>query len=96
MFFSSGTTETFAAQLEVLKRYRTGGEQKVTSHPDETEVFLPESSAMLGNLEAHARAVQGSRGAGLDRMPLPRCARWSAEGQGERSLSARAFYRGGY
>ena len=43
-------------------------------------------SALLGNLEAHARAVQGSRRAGLGRVSIPWCARRSAEGQGERSL----------
>jgi hypothetical protein len=43
-------------------------------------------SALLGNLEAHARAVQGSRRDRLDCVPLPRCARWSAEGEGERGL----------
>ena len=35
---------------------------------------------VFGNLEAHAGAVQGSRGEWLDRVPLPRCARWSADG----------------
>ena len=105
---------TFAAQVEALKRYRSGGEQtvrvehvtvneggrqssamsptgggapwKIRSHPHETGVFLSNSSAVLGNLKTHARAVQGSRSAGLDRMPLPRRTRWSAEGQGKRIL----------
>jgi hypothetical protein len=39
------------------------------SHPHETGVFLPKSSAVLGNFEANPRAVQGSRGAGLDSVP---------------------------
>ena len=63
-----------------------GAPRRKGNHPLEMRVFLPKSSALFGNLDAHARAVQGSRGAGLDRVPFPRCARWSAEGQGERSL----------
>ena len=35
---------------------------------------------VFGNLEAHSGAVQGSCGEWLDRVPLPRCARWSADG----------------
>jgi hypothetical protein len=49
-------------------------------------IFVPKCSAVLGNLETHARTVQGSRGAGLNRVPIPRCAWRSAERQSERLL----------
>src|SRR5262249_15615364 len=58
----------------LIAPWRTAGGApwKIRSHPHETGVFLSKSSAVLGNLEAHARAVPGSRGAGLDRVPLKR------------------------
>jgi hypothetical protein len=71
------------------------GSSEKRNHPHETGVFLPKSPAMLGNLEAHARAVQSSGGARLDSLPLPRCTRRSAAGQGQRSLQARPPYEGG-
>jgi hypothetical protein len=62
------------------------------NHPLEMRVFLPKSSALFGNLDAHARAMQDSRGAGLDRMPLPRCARWSAQVSSiNKALRVKAF-----
>src|ERR1019366_762344 len=66
-----------------------GALRRKGNHPHETGVFVPKSSALLGNVEAHAGAVQGSRSAGLDRVPIPRRARWGAERQGKRSLQAR-------
>jgi hypothetical protein len=36
---------------------------------------------VLSNLEAHARAVPGSRSAGLDRVPFPWCRGGAPEGK---------------
>ena len=41
-----------------------GAPRRKESHPHETGNIPSKSSALLGNLKAHARAVQGSRGAG--------------------------------
>lgn len=50
---------------------------------------------MQRDLEAHWRAVQVTRRAGLDSLPLSRSARRWAEGEGKRHVSARALHEGG-
>ena len=71
-----------------------GAPRKTGGQPHETDVRLPESAALLSHLEADEQALPGSRRTGLGRVPLPWRARRSAEGQGERSLQARALYPG--
>ena len=63
-----------------------GGPWKNRSQPYERGLSISEKPPVFGNLEAHPGVLQGSRGAGLDRVPVPWRARWSAEGRGERLL----------
>jgi hypothetical protein len=65
----------------IVGNVTTGGRgpRKKRDQPHEKGISLPKRSAVLGNLEAHGRTVQGSRGAGLERVSLPRCAwRWTS------------------
>jgi hypothetical protein len=55
---------------------------KMQSQPRERRLSVSREPPMLSDLEAHSQALQGSRGERLDRVPLPRCARRSAEGKG--------------
>jgi hypothetical protein len=55
-----------------------GGYEKSDDQPHEERARGP---ALLGNLEAHAPAVPCASGSGLDRVPVPRSARRSADRQ---------------
>jgi hypothetical protein len=51
---------------------------------------------LLGDLEAHARTVQGPCRAGLDRLPLPRSARRRTRREAQRNVQARALHKRGH
>src|SRR2546428_9028327 len=72
-----------------------GVSPKRRRRPHEPDVFVPEGSALLSNLEAHARTVQSSCHAGLDCLPLPRSARRQTKGQTQRNVQARALHERG-
>src|SRR6266446_2315821 len=71
-----------------------GAWAKTVRLPHEARICLSERPALLGNLEAHASALQGPGGPGLDRLPVPRSPRRWTYGQAERNLSARALHEG--
>jgi hypothetical protein len=49
------------------------------TQPHETGIFLPEGTAVLGNVKADQKTMQGTCGARLDGVPIPRCSRWSTQ-----------------
>jgi hypothetical protein len=72
-----------------------GASPKTTRRPHEPEVFLPEGSALLGDLEAHARTVQSPCRAGLGGLPVPRSTRRRTEGKAQRNVQARPLHKRG-
>ena len=64
-----------------MSQLGAGAVPEKQNHPHETGVLVPESSAIFGDFETNEKAVQGSCGPGLDRLPLPRGWRRSAKGK---------------
>src|SRR5258707_10855877 len=72
-----------------------GAWPKTVRLPHEARICLSECPALLGNLEAHASALQGPGSPGLDSLPVPWSPRRWTYGQAERHVSARALHEGG-
>src|ERR1700757_679934 len=72
-----------------------GVPSKTRRRPHEPGVRLPEGSPLLGDLEAHARTVQGPCCPRLDGLPLPRSARRWTKGEAQRNVQARALHEKG-
>ena len=66
-----------------------------TRDPDFLNGLLKQlcNAAVLGNLEADEEAVHGSRGAGLDRLPVSWGSWRRTERQTQRNVSARTVYQ---
>src|SRR5258707_6292608 len=65
-----------------------GAPSNIGRRPHEPDVCLPEGSPLLGDLEAHARTVQGPCRPGLDGLPLPRSARRRTKREAQRNVQA--------
>jgi hypothetical protein len=57
------------------------GPSEKKNQPHEAGICVSKSRPLLGHLKTDKGAVRGSRGTRLDRVPLPRSARRSAEGE---------------
>ncbi len=62
------------------------GREKIWSQPHEHGLSVPNQSTLLGNVQEDQAAMQGSCCTRLVGLPLPRCRRRSAQGQGEQLL----------
>jgi len=60
---------------------RLGAAQKNRIQPHETDLRLPESTPLHGDVEADPQAVPGPRRAWLGRLPLPRRTSGAPKGQ---------------
>src|SRR3982075_1200869 len=78
--------------LSAMWRMGGRGSPKKWDQPHEPGLFVPEGTTVCGNLKAHARAMQSSCCAGLDRLSISWRARRGAKRQGERLLQARPLY----
>jgi hypothetical protein len=65
-----------------------GPPQKVETNLMKREYAFQKAAPLLGYLETDKGAMQGSRDARMESLPIPRSARWSAEGQGQRLVQA--------
>src|SRR3981189_351043 len=81
-----------ARPLSAMWRMGGGGSPKKWDQPHEPGLFVPKGVTVRGNLKAHARAMQSSRCAGLDRLSIPWRARRRAKGQGQRLLQGWPLY----
>ena len=65
---------------------------KTRRRPHEPDVCLPECSPLLGELEAHARTVQGPCRPRLDGLPLPRSARLQTKREARDGMFKHGLY----
>jgi hypothetical protein len=81
---------TLTAQVDALKRYRTGGEQNVrVEHVTINEggqAIGARSAQVHGHVKAFAPPLSGARSSRLDRLSNARRARWWEEGRTKRRL----------
>jgi hypothetical protein len=68
------------------------GPSEKKNQPHEAGICVSKSRPLLGHLKTDKGAVRGSRGTRLDRVPLPRSARRSAEGGSQLFIQTRAPY----